>query len=83
MPNTDIHPAFESHRLSPEGQDLVDGIKLAFSNLYRLIEQQLSVTRERSIAITELQTACLWAVRAATVDPANHYVDTVRSGSPE
>lgn len=94
MPNTDnqnIHPAFASHRLTAEAADAVTGIKLAYTQLLSVIEHNIPSSRERSVAITDLQTSCMWAVRAVSVDPKNHYVDyipgmgfvNIQSGSPE
>jgi len=61
----------EAVRLSfnPSGQDRVYSIKLAAASLIHILEEIRAegiAAREASIAITEIETATMWAVKAAT-----------------
>lgn len=66
MPN--IKPEFRPHNLNDEGVTAVEKIRAAYSALLETIEANAAPSRERSVAITELQTSSMWAVRAVAVD---------------
>jgi hypothetical protein len=42
-------------------------IRRAYSSLHRLLKDRLATSRERSVAITELETSFMWAIRGLSV----------------
>lgn len=65
-----IRPEFSSHDLRDVGRARIDDVKAAFSTLLNVIEANIPPGRERSIATTHLQDACMWAARGIAIDPA-------------
>lgn len=51
---------------NPSGSEAVDGIKAKVIELEQLI-LALPAGRRRSVALTNLETTAMWAVKAATV----------------
>lgn len=68
-----IHPLFRPALLNERGREMSAHVRRAFSELLAVVEiVRPQSSRERAIAITKLQEACMWLVRDATQDPANH-----------
>jgi hypothetical protein len=59
-----IDKPFAYHRPSPDGLTHITALRLAFSETQRLIEQHCPASRQRSVALTELETAAMWAIKA-------------------
>ena len=58
------------HKPSAAGLDRIAFLREAFSELHDKIEKMAPPSRERSIALTELEAAAMWAMRAvACNDP--------------
>lgn len=55
---------FAYHKPSPEGLNAITDLREAFSDMHKLIELRAPASRERSIALTELETAAMWAIKA-------------------
>jgi hypothetical protein len=55
---------FAYHKPSAEGLAKIAQLREAFSGLHDLISELAPVSRERSVAITELETSAMWAIKA-------------------
>jgi hypothetical protein len=67
-----IDKPFAYHKPSDEGLFKINNLREQFSTLKGLIEATCPASRERSVAITELETAAMWAIKAVVFnDPAS------------
>lgn len=67
-----MDPLFQSHKLNPGGLAKVEFTKNAFDDLLSNIKAHVPLqTREFSIVKTKLEEACMYAVKAIALDPAN------------
>lgn len=67
-----IDKPFAYHKPSPEGLDKINMIRLAFSETKAILEAQCPPSRQLSVALTELETAAMWAIKAVVFnDPAS------------
>lgn len=55
---------FAYHAPSEEGLRRITRLREAYSNLLDVIQEEAHPSREKSIAITELETSAMWAVKA-------------------
>ncbi len=67
-----IDKPFAYHKPSPDGLERINALREGFSTLKTQIESTCPASRERSVAITELETAAMWAIKAVVFnDPAS------------
>lgn len=67
-----IDKPFAYHKPSPDGLARITALRLAFSETKALIEQHCPESRQRSVALTELETSAMWAIKAVVFnDPAS------------
>lgn len=60
------------HKPSPEGLQTITGIRSAFSTLDRELRAAMPQSREASLALTKLEEAAMWAVKAVVInDPTS------------
>lgn len=52
------------HKPSDDGLDKVRQLRTAFSALHDLIEAIAPQSREKSVALTNLETTAMWAIKA-------------------
>lgn len=52
------------HKPSQDGLDKIRGLREAFSVLHDLIEATAPNSREKSVALTHLETTAMWAIKA-------------------
>lgn len=63
---------YSYHKPGEEGLEKISQLRLNFSLLHDLIEMTAPPSRERSTAITQLETAAMWAIKAVVInDPAS------------
>jgi hypothetical protein len=55
---------FAYHKPSPSGLDKITQLREAYSALLTTLNDAAPASRERSVAITELETSAMWAVKA-------------------
>lgn len=55
---------FAYHKPSQEGLDKITELRQAFSDLTEVIQSVCPYSRERAVALTELETAAMWAVKS-------------------
>lgn len=55
---------FQYHKPSEEGLKRISALREAFSLVLEAITTQAPPSRERSVAVTELETSAMWAIKA-------------------
>ena len=55
---------FASHKPTPEGAAKIQALREAYTVLHTAITENAPPSRERSVAITELETSAMWATKA-------------------
>ena len=55
---------FMYHKPSDDGLAKITELRNAFSHLHSLIESTCPLSRERSVALTELETTAMWAIKS-------------------
>lgn len=67
-----IDKPFAYHKPSDEGFQKITALRVAFSAAKAAIEANCPPSRQCSVAITELETAAMWAIKAVVFnDPAS------------
>lgn len=66
-----IRNEFQVHMLNDKGKAEAEQLAEAYSRLLDTIDQLVPQSREKSVAITELQTSAFWAKRGIAVQPDN------------
>lgn len=67
-----IDKPFAYHRPSDDGLARITRLREEFSSLQRTIEEVCPPSRQRSVALTELETAAMWAIKAVVFnDPSS------------
>ncbi len=62
-----IKGEFQGHELNEHGKAKVDDIREAFSECLSRVQACVGDCRERSIVVTKMQEACMFAIRAVSV----------------
>lgn len=55
---------YQYHKPSEQGLNTIRAIRMAYSDLHDLIERNAPESRERSVALTNLETSAMWAIKA-------------------
>ena len=67
-----IDKPFAYHKPSDDGHERITKLRVAFSDVKARIEQLCPESRQRSVALTELETAAMWAIKAVVFnDPTS------------
>lgn len=67
-----IDKPFAYHKPSDDGLVKITALREAFSIVAAAIEANCTPSRQKSIAVTELETAAMWAIKAVVFnDPAS------------
>lgn len=59
-----MRKTYAYHKPSPEATAAIASIREAFSKLHDEVENRCPASRERSLAMTELETAAMWAIKS-------------------
>ena len=59
-----IDKPFAYHKPSVKGAFAIDHLRTVFSEAARVVESTCPESRQRAIALTELETAAMWAIKA-------------------
>jgi hypothetical protein len=71
-----MRKTYAYHQPSAAGVEKVARLRKAFSAIEDLIEELCPGSRERSVAVTELQTAAMWAIKAVVAnDPESKVLE--------
>lgn len=60
--------SYNYHKPSAEGLEKIDKIRKAYTELDNLVNELAPHSRQRSIALTELETSAMWAIKAVVVN---------------
>jgi hypothetical protein len=67
-----IDKPFAYHKPSDDGMTRITAVSEGYSELKRILETNCPPSRHLSVAITELETSAMWAVKAVVFnDPAS------------
>lgn len=66
-----VRKEFEYHKLNTVGLAEVDCVRAAFSALLDVIDAAVPNSREKSLTITDLQSAASWAIRGVATKAEN------------
>lgn len=69
-----IDKPFAYHKPSPIGMDRINNLREAYSTLLGVIQNECPDSRHKSVAITELETSAMWAVKAVVFNDPNSEV---------
>lgn len=70
-----MEKTFAFHKPSEEGMFHIQTLRTKFSELKQAIEAAAPASRERSVALTELETSAMWAIKAVVVNDPNSTVE--------
>ena len=70
-----IDKPFAYHKPSTDGLYKITQLRIAFSLVKACIERNCPETRQRSVAITELETAAMWAIKAVVFNDDKSVVE--------
>lgn len=70
-----IDKPFAYHKPSPAGLVAINYLRTAFSHTKKVIENVCPDSRQRAVAITELETAAMWAIKAVVFNDPNSEVE--------
>jgi hypothetical protein len=70
-----IDKPFAYHKPSPEGLARITDLRFGFSYMKIIIESMCPPSRERSVAMTELETAAMWAIKAVVFNDPQSTVE--------
>lgn len=70
-----IDKIFAYHEPSVYGLAHITALREAFSVIQRAIEENCVVSRQKSIATTELETAAMWAIKAVVFNDPDSIVE--------
>lgn len=65
---------YQYHKPSAQGLDKITQLRKVFSDLHDLVESIAPVSRERSIALTELESAAMWAIKSVVCNDTESVV---------
>lgn len=70
-----IDKPFAYHKPSEDGFAKITLLRQGFTQVKKLIESTCPESRQRSVAITELETAAMWAIKAVVFNDPNSVVE--------
>lgn len=70
-----IDKSFAYHKPSPIGLDKINNLRKGYSFLKKLIENECPDSRYKSVALTELETSAMWAIKAVVFNDPNSIVE--------
>lgn len=72
-----IDKPYAYHQPSPDGLTRITKLREVFSAVERAIVDVCPQSRQRSVAITELETAAMWAIKAVVFNDPESAVSVV------
>lgn len=71
-----IDKPYAYHKPSEDGFARITRLRDAYSGLQRVIDETCPASRQKSVAITELETSAMWAIKSVVFnDPASEVTD--------
>jgi hypothetical protein len=74
-PTAFIDKPFAYHKPSEDGLDKITKLRQIFSVVKTAIEHNCPESRQRSVALTELETAAMWAIKAVVFNDPKSVVE--------
>jgi hypothetical protein len=71
-----IDKPFAYHKPSEDGMTKINNLREAYSVVQRAIEENCTNSRQKSVAITELETSAMWAIKAVVFNDPNSVAET-------
>jgi len=71
-----IDKPFAYHKPSERGLYKINQIREAYSEVKQAIEERCPESRQRAVAITELETSAMWAIKAVVFNDPESEVST-------
>jgi len=71
----EIKKTYNYHKPSEQGLKKITTIRKAFTELDNLVQELAPSTRERSVALTNLEQAAMWAIKAVVVNDPESVVE--------
>jgi hypothetical protein len=71
-----MHKTYAYHKPSQAGLEKVAKLRKAFSDLHDLLDDLAPVSREKSVAFTNLETTAMWAIKAVVCNDPESEVAT-------
>jgi hypothetical protein len=71
-----IDKPFAYHKPSDDGFVKINSLREAYSVVQRAIEENCPASRQKSVAITELETSAMWAIKAVVFNDPDSVADT-------
>jgi hypothetical protein len=68
---------YANHKPSPDGLTKIIELRHLISDLHRRIEQIVPASRERSVALTQLEATAMWSIKAIVLNDPNSVEDPV------
>lgn len=59
---------YSYHKPSNEGLEKIQKIRQAYSDLHMFLLETCPASRERSVALTDLETSAMWAIKAVVIN---------------
>lgn len=72
----EIAKTFKYHKPSDDGLTKITELRKAYSVLAELINTTAPSSRERSIALTELETSAMWAIKAVVFNDPDSVINS-------
>ena len=69
-----IDKQYAYHMPSDEGLKRITALRDGFTAIHRLVDHMCLNSREKSIALTELETAAMWAIKAIVFNDSKSIV---------
>lgn len=66
---------FAYHKPSEDGLAKITTLRKAFSDLHDIIEATAPNSREKSVALTNLETTAMWAIKAVVCNDSGSVAD--------
>jgi hypothetical protein len=67
--------AYAYHKPSPAGLAIIKTIRNAFSQLHETLDTLCPNSREKSVALTNLETTAMWAIKSVVCNDPNSEVE--------
>lgn len=71
-----IDKPFAYHKPSEDGMSRITNIREAYSRVKAVLETNCPPSRQLSVAITELETSAMWAIKAVVFNDPTSEVET-------
>lgn len=71
-----IDKPFAYHKPSEDGMERITNLREVFSVVKAAIEKNCPESRQRSVALTELETSAMWAIKAVVFNDPKSEVET-------